>query len=465
MNPTENAEKNTLAAHYLVEWSMWMDSHPEGLQRITKKGSAHKDGTDEVNESSLGPHIVVIGASHAGISFADRLRKNGFVGNISIFDKQVGGPMERPPLSKGFLLAGGESVESKSLLRQKKWYKSNKVRLKTQSTVHSIDKDKKTITVNNGDIIKFDKLVIASGAIPRELPSSKDMGNAFVLRQPADANAIRQTANNSDLVVIIGGGYIGLEVASSLRKKGMEITVIEAGERILARVASQPLADLLHKLHEDNGVNVITGVGVESVNQEDGIFHSVTLSDGRVIEGEMLITGIGVFPDSKLASDSGLETQFDNGGAILVNNEMQTSDESIYAIGDVALRREQSIAVESVHNAQESAAIAAAAIAGVDSPNIQTPWFWSDQYEAKLQSVGIVPVQDDNVYQVERPGKRDGAVSFWSYRGEELVAVEVVNDPATYMEARQCLDTKRFPDPKQISNPSYSPIDSGGGRS
>jgi len=461
----ENSEKNFLSEHYLDEWSMWMGTHPEGLQRITEKDSADKDSSLEANESLTGPHVVVIGASHAGISLADRLRKHGFVGNISIFDKQVGGPMERPPLSKGFLLGGGESVESKSLLRQKKWYKANKVRLKTQSTVHKIDKDEKTITVNNGDVIKYDKLVIASGAVPKELPSSKGIGNAFVLRQPADANAIRQTANNSDSVVIIGGGYIGLEVASSLRKKGMEITVIEAGERILARVASKPLAEHLHKLHVDNGVTVITGVGVESVNQEDGIFHSVTLSDGRVIEGEMLITGIGVYPDSQLASDAGLETQFSNGGAILVNNEMQTSNEDIFAIGDVALRREQNIAVESVHNAQETAAIAAAAITGADSPNIQTPWFWSDQYDAKLQSVGIVPVQDDSVYQVERPGKRDGAVSFWSYRGDELVAVEVVNDPATYMEARQCLDTKRFPDPKQISKPSYSPVDSGGGRS
>ena len=119
MNPAKNAEKNTFAAHYLNEWSMWMDSHPDGLQRITEKGGAHRDDTDEPNESAMGPHIVVIGASHAGISFADRLRKNGFVGNVSIFDKQVGGPMERPPLSKGFLLGGGEAVESKSLLRQK----------------------------------------------------------------------------------------------------------------------------------------------------------------------------------------------------------------------------------------------------------------------------------------------------------------------------------------------------------
>ena len=461
----EQSEKSLLSEHYLEEWSMWMGTHPEGLSRINEKSVADQDSDQETNKALTGPHIVVIGASHAGISIADRLRKNGFIGNISIFDRQVGGPMERPPLSKGFLLGGGETVESKSLLRQKKWYKANKVKLKTQSVVHKINRNNKTITVNNGDVVKYDKLVIASGAVPKELPSSKGIGNAFVLRQPADANAIRQAANNSDSVVIIGGGYIGLEVAASLRKKGMDITVIEAGERILARVASKPLAEYLNKLHEDNGVTVITNVGVEGINQEAGIFNNVTLSDGRVIKGDMLITGIGVYPDSQLASDAGLETQFDTGGAILVDNDMRTSDEDIFAIGDVAIRREQTIAVESVHNAQETAAIAAASITGANRPNTQTPWFWSDQYDAKLQSVGIVPVQDESVYQVERLGKREGAVSFWSYRGDELVAVEVVNDPATYMEARQCLDTGRFPDPKQIGKPSYSPVDSGGSRS
>ena len=142
---------------------------------------------------------------------------------------------------------------------------------------------------------------------------------------------------------------------------------------------------------------------------------------------------------------------------------MQTSDENIYAIGDVALRREQNIAVD-----QSTTPKISSHRCSSDhrrrQPEYTNPWFWSDQYDAKLQSVGIVPVQDDSVYQVERPGKRDGAVSFWSYRGDDLVAVEVVNDPATYMEARQCLDTKRFPDPKQISKTSYSPVDSGGGR-
>ena len=459
-------EENGLFIHYNNEWLRWMDKHPNGETRISElpNSSSKAQGLIENGELS-GPHIVVIGASHAGVAFVDKVRKNGFGGRLTVFDRQVGGPMERPPLSKAFLLGGGETVESKSLLRQKKWYKANKIKLKTQSNVEAIDTKNKTITVSSGAIINYDNLVIASGAIPRELPDTHGMGNAFTLRQPSDANAIRQAANNSDTVVIIGGGYIGLEVAASLRKKGMAVTVIEAAERILARVASEPLADRLTKLHEDNGVQVLTGVGVDSINAEDGIFDSVTLTSGQKIVGDMLITGIGVFPDSKLAAEAGIETQRKDGGAILVDETMKTSEKDVFAVGDVALRRDQLLAIESVHNAQETAAVAAAAVTGSVAPTLQTPWFWSDQYDVKLQIVGVVPISDDDVYQVAREGRRDGAVSFWSYRGKELVAVEVVNDPATYMEARQCLDTGQSPDPEQISNLSFSPIDSGGARS
>ena len=458
--------KQAVADHLLQEWSRWMDQHPDGESRLSELATRRRrNAILDKDEDLVGPKVIVIGASHAGIALADRLRKNGFAGKVAIFDRQVGGPMERPPLSKGFLLGGGETVESKSLLRQKKWYKTNKVRLNTQTSVQAIDTKNKTVTVNNGDIVSYDTLVIASGAIPRELPDTVGMGNSFTLRQPSDANAIRQAANNADAVIIIGGGYIGLEVAASLRKKGLDVTVIEAAGRILARVASQPLADHLAQLHRDNGVTVLTGIGVDKINKEDGSFDSVTLSNGEKIKADMLITGIGVFPDSKLAAEAGIETQRDDGGPILVNNMMQTSDENVFAIGDVAIRRDQAIAVESVHNAQETASIAAAAITNTVPPTIQTPWFWSDQYDTKLQSVGIVPVQDEEVYQVVRPSKREHGKSFWSYKGAELVAVEVVNDPATYMEARQCLDTKRSPDPSQISSLSYSPIDSGGGRS
>ena len=465
-NESSSVEVNSWSTHYNDEWLRWMDKHPNGETRITElPNSRSKNGELDENSGLAGPHIVVIGASHAGVSFVDKVRKNGFVGRLTVFDRQVGGPMERPPLSKGFLLGGGETVESKSLLRQKKWYKTNRIKLKTQSNVEAIDTKEKTVTVSSGDVIKYDNLVIASGAVPRELPDTQGMGNAFTLRQPSDANAIRQAANNSDTVVIIGGGYIGLEVAASLRKKGMKVTVIEAAERILARVASKPLADRLTKLHEDNGVEVLTGVGVDSINAEAGIFESVTLTSGEKIVGDMLITGIGVFPDSTLAANAGIETQRKDGGAILVDEAMRTSENDVFAVGDVALRRDQLLAVESVHNAQETAAVAAAAVTGSSAPTIQTPWFWSDQYDVKLQSVGVVPINDSDVYQVARPGKREGAVSFWSYRGNDLVAVEVVNDPATYMEARQCLDTNQSPDPKQISKPSFSPIDSGGARS
>ena len=149
----------------------------------------------------------------------------------------------------------------------------------------------------------------------------------------------------------------------------------------------------------------------------------------------MLITGIGVCPDSKLAAEAGIETQRKDGGAILVDETMKTSEKDVFAVGDVALRRDQLLAIESVHNAQETAAVAAAAVTGSVAPTLQTPWFWSDQYDVKLQIVGVVPLNDDDVYQVVRKGKRDGAVSLWSYRGKELVAVEVVNDPAAYMAA------------------------------
>ncbi len=455
-----------LSEHYKEEWSRWMERHYiDGKNQSDSSVMRAKKGDLDSAAELSGPKVVVVGASHAGIAFADKLRKNNFTGPIAIFDSQVGGPMERPPLSKGFLLGGGETVESKSLLRQKKWYKNNKVRLKTQSTVHSVDTIQKTITVNNGVVVNYDKLVIATGAKPRELPDTIGVANAFTLRQPSDANSIRQAANNADSVVIIGGGYIGLEVAASLRKKGMAVTVIEAAKRILARVASEPLAEHFLKLHEDQGVNVFTGIGVDKIQQDDGIFTGVILTNGVEIEADMLITGIGVFPDSSLAADAKIETQREDGGAILVDETMRTSNKDVYAIGDVAIRRDQSLAVESVHNAQETASIAAAAITNSTIPNIQTPWFWSDQYDTKLQSVGIVPVGDDDVYQVARPGRKEGSISFWSYKDNELVAVEVVNDPATYMEARQCLDTKQSPDPKQISNRSYSPIDSGGARS
>ena len=463
----EEIDEDALQQYY-NEWGRIMGRMPTDLDEPFQSPSDNLSVPSVTEKNTLvaeqemvkpaGLNIVVIGASHAGINFADKMRKSGFDGSITILDRQSGGPMERPPLSKAFLLETEDKASTAFLLRQKKWYKTQRINLKTKTNVQKINLDNKILLLDGGDEVDFDKLVIASGATPRNLQIAENIGNVFVLRQPADAVSIRQKANDAKRIIIIGGGYIGLEVAASLRKKGLEVDVIEVAERVLARVASAPAAKFLSDLHKNEGVSLYTGVGVDEILEKNGLFIGVKLTNGQTLSGDMLLVGIGVLPESKMANEAGLETQRDDGGGILVDEKMFTSHPDVLAIGDVALPRGHASTVESVHNAQETAAIAAAAIMGSALPKIQAPWFWSDQYDAKLQSVGIVPVDDKNVYQVTRPGKREGGVSFWSYRGSQLVAVEVFSDPATYMEAKQCLDTGRSPDPNLISNASFSPV-------
>jgi NADPH-dependent 2,4-dienoyl-CoA reductase/sulfur reductase-like enzyme/phenylpropionate dioxygenase-like ring-hydroxylating dioxygenase large terminal subunit len=451
--------------HYFNEWGRWMKRYPEDYDKtyiptVSVSVSDESTLTQVITEKPAltGYNVVVVGASHAGINFADKMRKNGFEGNLTILDRQSGGPMERPPLSKAFLVDEEEKINPVFLLRKKKWYKDQNITLKTKTNVQKIDLETKSVVLDGGEKIYFDKLVLSSGAMPRMLPSAIGMKNAFTLRQPADAVAIRDKMNDAKTAIIIGGGYIGLEVAASLRKKGIAVNVIEAADRILARVASSSTADYLSELHTSHGVNLTTGINVEEIIQDGDSFSGVKLSDGTVLNGDMLIVGIGVLPDSKLANEAGLETQRNDGGAILVDNLMYTSHPDVLAIGDVALQRGASIAIESVHNAQETATIAASTLMEVAPPSIQTPWFWSDQYDTNLQSVGVVPVGDSDVYQITRPGSREGGISFWSFRQKNLIAVEVINDPATYMMAKQCLDSNVSPDPDLIADIGYSPL-------
>ncbi len=446
---------------YYNEWGRIMDRLPSNVDEKFLAPPTDVATTPPSKKRIFerpGLHVVVIGASHAGINVADKMRKNGFDGNITILDRQSGGPMERPPLSKAFLLESDQKSNSNYLLKQKKWYRTNDIRLRTKTSVEKINLETKKLILNDGEQIQFDKLVIASGAVPRTLPIAEGIGNVFVLRQPSDAISIRKQASAAKKIIIIGGGYIGLEVAASLRKKGLDIDVVEVADRILARVASAPAANFLADLHTSHGVSLLTGKGVDEIIEQNGVFAGVKLSDGTALSGDMLLIGIGVLPDSKLAYEAGLDTLMDDGGAILVDENMYTSHPDVLAVGDVALLRGQKATVESVHNAQETSAVAAATLTKATPPMIQAPWFWSDQYDTKLQSVGIVPVGDERVYQISRPGKREGGISFWSYRENDLVAVEVFSDPATYMEAKQCLDTGRSPDPNLIGDSSFSPI-------
>ena len=403
-------------------------------------------------------NIVVVGASHAGISFIDNIRKNGFGGRITLVDRQKGGPMERPPLSKQFLLETGDKLNPIFLLRRAKWYKDNDIILKLGVEALEINIKTNLLSLSSGDNLPFDKLVLATGARPKLLSGCETLANTYVLRQPEDAIAIRETARKVKSAVIIGGGYIGLEVAASFRQMGLEVSVIEAAPRLLARVASPPVASSLLKLHQKHGVSIHTDVSVTEFVSKQQQFSAVKLANGLMIKGDMLVVGIGVSPDSSLAQKAGLDTEAPDGGAIIVDQSMQTSNSSIMAIGDVALRQGDKMRIESVHNAQDHAARAVAGLVGEEPPADEAPRFWSDQYDANLQSVGIVPVDANDVFHVARIGQREGGVSYWSFQGKTLLSVEAIKDVENFMLGAKCLDQNLSPDPDLIGNPEFDPL-------
>ena len=400
-------------------------------------------------------NIVIIGASHAGVSFVDAMRTNDFDGGLTLIDRQAGTPVERPPLSKAFLLEDSDSVNPAFLIRNADWYASNNVTLMSGADVIAIDPVAKLVTLADGTPINFDKLVLATGAVPRALPPASGLANVFMLRQPDDATVLKKAAQSATSALIVGGGYIGLEVAASLRKRGLDVNVVEAADRLLARVASPPVARFLADLHHAHGVSIHTGVAIASITDNEGVFTGVTLADGHALSADMLVVGIGVTPDSQLAHMADIETEASDNGAILVDAMMRTSNPDILAIGDVALQHGNAVRIESVHNAQDSAARAVAGLLDMPPPADQAPWFWSDQYDAKLQSAGIVPVGADDLLHVTRPGKREGGISVWTYRGNQLLAVEAVRDPAGYMLGKKCLEADISPDPNQIGDPVF----------
>jgi len=400
--------------------------------------------------------IIVIGASHAGIAFADAMRRHGFAGPLTLIDRLDGPPLERPPLSKAFL-AGDAENDGRFVFRKPDWFATQDIELITGCDVTSVDAEACMVRTADGQELAYDRLVLATGAVPRRLAGTEGLSGVFELRDPGDARRLRAAARDAGSVVVIGGGYIGLEVAATLAKSGKDVTVVEAAPRLLARVASQPISDFFAELHEQAGSRMMTGAAVASIESDSGAVSGVTLEDGQRLAAEMLVVGIGVVPEMALAAAAGAET----GNGILVDDGMETSVAHIYAIGDGALRRgvrpdiPPGIRIESVHNAQDSAERAAAAICGQGAPAVEAPWFWSEQFDVRLQSAGIVPAPGETVRHIRRPGKREGGFSVWSYEGDLLRAVEAVRDPAGYMLGKSCLEKGLSPTPEQAGDPAF----------
>ncbi len=388
--------------------------------------------------------IVVVGAGQAASALAAKLRGLGHQGAITMIGDEPAPPYQRPPLSKGYLL--GEMAEERLWLRAPEFYAEQNITLRLGAPATVIDRAARTVTVAK-EALPYDELVLATGSIPRQLPAAIGgaLAGVHVVRTLYDVNAKKHRFVPGAGVVIVGGGYIGLEGAAVASKMGLDVTVIEAAPRILQRVASPETSDYFRALHQAHGVKILEGVGLDRI-LGDAHVTGVRLADGRELPADFVILGIGIRPATDLAEAAGLT--IDNG--IATDAYGRTSDPHIWAAGDCASFpwKGGRLRLESVGNAIDQAEAVAANIMGADAPYVAQPWFWSDQYDCKLQIAGLNTGYDRIV---TRDGEGD-AVSFWYYQGDTLLAVDAMNDSRSYMVGKRLIEMGKSPDPVAIAD-------------
>ncbi len=393
-------------------------------------------------------HVVVVGAGQAGSAVVAKLRGLGFDGQITMIGEEPAPPYQRPPLSKAYLL--GEMEEERLWLRSNAYYAENNVTMKLGLRVTAIDRAAKTVTAG-GEVLAYDHLVLTTGSTPRRLPSpiGGDLAGVYTVRTLADVDAMRAEFQAGRRVVIVGGGYIGLEAAAVARKFGLEVTVLEMAPRILQRVAAPETSDYIRKLHTDHGVTILESTGLDRLLGE-GRVTGVRLQDGRELPADFVIAGVGILPGQALAEAAGLELE--NG--IKTDAQGRTSDPAIWSAGDCASfpYKGGRIRLESVGNAIDQAEVVAENIMGAGKDYAAKPWFWSDQYECKLQIAGLNTGYDNIVTR----GPDGEAVSFWYYQGDTLLAVDAMNDPRGYMVGKRLIEMGKSPTKAQVADLSIA---------
>ncbi|WCJ63291.1 NAD(P)/FAD-dependent oxidoreductase [Agrobacterium tumefaciens] len=385
--------------------------------------------------------LVIVGAGQAAFALASKLRALKDERPITIIGSEDAYPYQRPPLSKKYLL--GEMSFDRLMFRPEEWYAENNVDIRLSTWVEEIDRAAKTVRMQDGSTISYDKLVLATGAAPRLLPASigGDLEGVLTVRDKRDADRLVEEMKPGRRLLVIGGGYIGLEAAAVARKLGLEVTLIEMADRILQRVAAKETADIMRGIHQAHGVSIREKTGLVRLVGMDGRVAAAELSDGSMLDVDFVIVGIGVTPNDRLARESGLDV----GNGIVVDDHTRTSDADIHAVGDCAMLpwRGQHVRLESVQNAVDQAEAAAAVLAGTEAAYEAKPWFWSDQYEVKLQIAGFNLGYDETML---RPGVREGSWSVWYFRDGRFVAVDAVNDAKAYVAGKKLLDTGAEPD-------------------
>lgn len=385
--------------------------------------------------------VVIIGAGQAGAALAAKLRASGHEGEILMIGEEVAPPYQRPPLSKAYLL--GEMEEARLWLRAPDFWQMQNIELRLGAKVTAIDRIAKQISLGN-EVISYDQLALTTGSAPRRLPAAigGDLAGVYTVRSLADVDQMRAEFSPGRRVVVIGGGYIGLEAAAVARRLGLEVTLVEAAPRILQRVAAAQTSDFIRDLHQRQGVIILENIGIERILGESRA-RGVRLSDGREIAADFVITGVGITPGAELAEQAGL--MIENG--IATNELGQTSDPSVWAAGDCASFpwKGGRIRLESVGNAIDQAECLAENMLGAGKAYQAKPWFWSDQYDLKLQITGLNTGYDAVV---TRPG--EGTPSFWYYQGDQLLAVDAMGDARAYMVGKRLIDAGKSPSKQAV---------------
>ncbi|MGB8622261.1 MAG: FAD-dependent oxidoreductase [Paracoccaceae bacterium] len=392
-------------------------------------------------------HILVIGAGQAGSALTAKLRALGFTGDVTLIGQEPVPPYQRPPLSKKYLL--GEMALERLYLRPESFYSENDIDLRLGQTAVAIDPGDRAVVVD-GRTIRYDQLALTTGSVPRHLPAS--IGGALegghVVRTLADVDRMASAFAPGARVLIVGGGYIGLEAAAVAATKGLKVTLVEMAERILQRVAAPETSAYFRDLHRAHGVDLREGVGLTRLLGKDRV-TGAELSDGTVLDLDFAIVGAGITPATELAEAAGLT--IDNG--IAVDALGCSSDPQIWAAGDCASfpYRGGRVRLESVQNAIDQAEAVAANMLGADKPYVPQPWFWSDQYDVKLQIAGLNAGYDRVMV---RPGEKGRTCSHWYYAGDTLLAVDAMNDPRAYMVGKRLLEAGKSPDAALIADPA-----------
>ena len=388
--------------------------------------------------------IVIVGAGQAGSSLAIKLRTLGYKGDVTLIGEEPVPPYQRPPLSKKYLL--GDMALDRLYLRPHNFYTEQLISLRLNTQVTAINCAKNTISIGD-EALSYEHLALTTGSIPRQLPAAIGgaLNDVFTVRNLADVDAMQPAFERGGHVLIVGGGYIGLEAAAVAAAKGLQVTLVEMADRILQRVACTETSDYFRVLHKSYGVVILEGVGLERLTGEGNVTGAI-LSNGKVLKIDFAVVGVGILPSTTLAEAAGVTV---NNG-IETNSRGQTSVTDIWAAGDCASFPYQGgrIRLESVPNAIDQAEVVAANMLGAAQDYIATPWFWSDQYGIKLQIAGLntgftdVTVRDTGTAQ-----------SHWYYKSGILLAVDAMNDPRAYMVAKRLIEAGKSVDPTIAADP------------